>query len=129
MVGTTRLEMAKAQKPIVQTEGRMRFKIAILRLLDYGQQRAMTVRELAECLGERDHRKVRLMIRELIAEDHPIASSTGEPPGYYFIQSWEEVEAYNNILTARIHEVAERKRDFNRAAEQLLGEGQQLALV
>jgi len=120
---------AKVAKPKVSSEDRMRFKIAILRLLEHGHERAMTVGELAECLGLRDHRKVRLIIRELTADGAPIASSVGEPPGYFFIRSREEAEAYHNILTARIHEVAERQRDFDKAAERLLGDGQQLALV
>jgi len=118
-----------AQKPQVSSEERMRFKVAILRMLQRGRARAIPGWEIAEHLGQSNDRKVRLIIRELIASGTPIASSVSDPAGFFIIETRDEAEAYHNVLTARIHEAAERQRDFSRAVEQLLGEGQQLPMV
>lgn len=103
-------------------------KPAILRCLRHGKDQAITGRQLARILGQRDDRGIRLAIRRLIADGVPVASSVHPPLGYYIVSTLEEAEEYLANLTARIAEDADRQRDFRRAVELELGEGHQMAM-
>lgn len=78
-----------------------------------GRQSAITAKDLSAFLGENE-RHVRLMIRELIAEDVPIASATDNPAGYFIAVTWQEVEDYRLSLKSRLIEDALRMRDVRR---------------
>lgn len=96
--------------------------------LHRGKDRAITGKDLAQILGETDDRMVRKEIRELIAEGHPIASSTEKPYGYFMADTPEEAEKYLGQLKGRLVEDAYRRRDFKKAAKALNKE-KQLALL
>jgi predicted DNA-binding transcriptional regulator YafY len=96
--------------------------------LHRGKRRAITGKELAQLLGDTDDRPIRKEIRRLIAEGHPIASSTEKPFGYFIADSIQEAEAYMLSLRSRLIEDALRRRDFKKAAKSLNKE-KQLALI
>jgi len=96
--------------------------------LHRGKHRAITGKELAELLGDMNDRMIRKEIRELIAEGHPIASSTENPYGYFLAETPQEVEQYLKQLKNRLVEDAYRRRDFKKAAR-ILSKEKQLALL
>jgi len=95
------------------------FKAELRRILERheGRDRAVTGMELARMLGQRDDRGIRQVIRELIAEGLPVASTTGNPPGYFIPVSYEEARQYADSIKGRLIEDALRRRDFRRAAD------------
>lgn len=97
--------------------------------LHRGKARAITGKELARIMGEPGDRMIRREIRELIAEGHPIASSTEKPYGYFMADTPEEVEEYLGQLKGRLVEDAYRRRDFKKAAAKALSKEKQLALI
>jgi hypothetical protein len=97
--------------------------------LHRGKARAITGKELAQVMGAPDDRLVRKEIRELIAEGHPIASSTEKPYGYFLVDTPEEAEQYLRQLKSRLVEDAYRRRDFRKAAAKSLNKDKQLALL
>ena len=97
--------------------------------LHRGKARAITGKELAQVMGETDDRLIRKEIRELIAEGHPIASSTEKPYGYFTVSTSEEAEQYLRQLKSRLVEDAYRRRDFKKAAAKALNNEKQLALL
>jgi len=60
------------------------------------------------------------MIRDLIEEGYPIASSTGKLPGFFIADTPEEVKDYAQSLRDRLIEDARRRRDFIRASYPIL---------
>jgi len=68
-------------------------------------------------LGCRDDRGIRHIIRELISDGLPVASTTAYPAGYFLISSYEEKREYEQSLRDRLIEDALRRRDFRRAAD------------
>jgi len=97
--------------------------------LHRGKTRAITGKELAQILGEPNDRMIRKEIRELIADGHPIASSTEKPYGYFVIDTPEEAEQYLRQLKSRLVKDAYRRRDFKKAAAKALNKEKQLALL
>jgi len=79
-----------------------------------GRDRAITGMELAKRLNQRDDRKIRLIIRELIEDKFPVASCG---KGYFIPNSYEEAREYADSLKGRLIEDALRRRDFRRAAD------------
>lgn len=79
-----------------------------------GRDRAVTGMELAKMLNQRDDRKIRLLIRELIEESLPVASCGN---GYFIPVSYEEAREYADSLKGRLIEDALRRRSFRRAAD------------
>jgi len=96
--------------------------------LHRGKARAITGKELAQLMGEIDDRRIRKETRGLIAQGHPIASSTEKPYGYFMAETPQEVEQYLKQLKGRLVEDAYRRRDFKKAAKALDKE-KQLALL
>lgn len=94
-----------------------------------GRDKAITAKELAFMLGQKDDRKIRLIIRELISEGMPIASSTESPQGYFIITNHAEAERYAEGEKSRLIEIAIRRRDFRRAASLYLAPAQQGRLI
>ena len=94
-----------------------------------GKGRAITGRELAQLVGHRDDRQVRLVIRELIGEGLPVASSTERPMGYFIVSTRQEAEEYALSIKGRLIEDAFRRRDFRRAADWYLTPAKQIRLI
>ncbi len=94
-----------------------------------GKERAITGRELARLFGYKDDRQIRLVIRELISEGLPVASSTESPQGYFVVLTRQEAEEYAQSIKGRLIEDAIRRRDFRRAADQYLTPAIQLELI
>jgi len=106
-------------KPFILTaEDRVKLTNRVRNELKPGHQNAVRGKDLAIRLGQNDDRKIRLIIRELIATGVPIASSVSEPMGYYIITNEYEAHAYIRVLTERIKEDTARLNDFKRAAGQ-----------
>ena len=82
-----------------------------------GRDRAITGKELAKMLGHRDDREIRQVIRALIKDGLPVASTTRPPAGYFLVTSYEEAREYANSIKGRLIEDALRRRDFRRAAD------------
>ena len=94
-----------------------------------GKARAITGRELATMVGHRGDRQVRLVIRELITDGLPVASSTESPAGYFIVATRQEAEDYATSIRSRLIEDAIRRRDFRRAADLHLAPAQQGRLI
>ncbi len=112
-------EMGKMITPFILTPWeRQNPPAAVLKLLRHhvGHRNAIIGRDLAAALGHGDDHKIRLAIRELIKEGHPIASSVSEPMGFYICASEHEAVAYIATLRARAEEDMARLRDFEQAA-------------
>jgi hypothetical protein len=105
-------------------------KTELRRILErhQGRARAVTGLELAKMLNQRDDRKIRLVIRELITEGLPVASTTGNPPGYFVAASWAEKREYEVTTKSRLIQDAKRLRDFKRAADCHLKPAEQVRL-
>jgi len=84
-------------------------------------RRAITGARIARQLGYRNDRKVRVTIRQLIADGQPIVASVSSPFGYRLIASRDEAEAYLKTLRSRAVKTFERLRDVQRAAEKNFG--------
>ena len=93
-------------------------KQSVLQFIQNHRGRANAVRgsEIASILGEKEDRQVRLIIRDLIAEGYPIASSVQKPYGYFMVKDREEAVDYQQSLKNRLIEDAIRLRDFRRSA-------------
>lgn len=106
-------------------------KQLVLRIILSHQGRASAIRgtEIASPLGQKDDRLVRLVIRDLIAEGYPIASSVQKPYGYFLVNSPEEAAEYQRNLKNRLIEDAIRLRDFRRSAGLKLAVAKQGVLI
>ena len=106
-------------KPFILTaEYRIRLKSQVLAALKTGRANAITEKDIAHALGQSDDRKIHLVIRELISEGVPIASSVSEPMGYYIVANEHEAADYIRILKERIREDMARLRDFGAACHE-----------
>jgi len=103
-------------------------KADVFYYLKKGRESAVKGSELAEILYLKNDREIRLIIRELIAEGVPIASSVYPPYGYYIVKTKEEAEDYLRVLKSRLVQDAYRRRDFKRAARAIL-EPEQMELL
>ena len=94
-----------------------------------GRSHAITGRELANIVGHKDDRQVRMVIRELITDGLPIASITEAPAGYFVVATHHEAESYATSIRNRLIEDAIRRRDFRRAADCYLAPAEQGRLI
>jgi len=83
---------------------------------------------LANRLGFKDDRAIRIGIEGLIQEGYPIAASVNPPCGYFLATTTEEINEYMGILRARGKEIFLRRRHFRDASRQLYEPGKQLKL-
>jgi len=109
------------------TETKARLKDEIIRRLKRGKPNALPGRLLAQRLGFKDDRQIRIAIRELIAQGYPIASSVSPPMGFFIAQDRMEAVQYLSDLKGRLVEDAYRRRDFKIASRAIL-QPEQLAL-
>lgn len=86
-------------------------KERIRRLINRGRSKAITSRQLSDITGLPD-RKIRLIIRELIADGLPVLSATETPAGYYLPETRQEIRQYAQALRSRLIEDARRRRDI-----------------
>jgi hypothetical protein len=102
--------------------------LRIIERLGYGKANAVTSEKLCQMVGVPD-RKLREVIRELIAEGWPVLSNvTGAHKGFYLAQSKEEVDEYAKSLRDRLIEIALRRRDLLRATR-VIRHPEQLVMV
>ncbi len=94
-----------------------------------GPERAITGKELAGMFGYKNDRAIRLIIRELISEGLPVASSTERNPGYFIITTRRQAEDYALSIKSRLINDALRRRDFRRAADLYLTPAKQGKLI
>ncbi len=89
----------------------------VLRILlsHQGRSKAIKSMEMARLLGFHNDRSIRQVIRELIAEGYPVASSVQKPFGYFIIENLAEAKQYQEGLRSRLIEDALRLRDFKRS--------------
>ena len=95
-------------------------KADVRSLLRYGKEKARTGKELARILGFKNDRAVRLVIRDMITEGIPVASTTISPGGYFIANSIDEATDYMKDLRGRLVNDAYRRRDFKLAARGVL---------
>lgn len=100
--------------------GETKSQIRAILLRHEGKAQAILGKELARLIGYKEDRIVRLIIRDLIADGLPVASSTEYPQGYFIVSTRKEVEDYALSIKGRLIEDALRRRDFRRAADQYL---------
>ena len=106
-------------KPFILTaEDRVKLRSRVLATLKTGRRNAITGKKIAHALHQSDDRKIRLIIRELIAEGVPIASSVSEPMGFYMVANEHEASDYIRVLKERIREDMARLRDFEAACHE-----------
>lgn len=98
-------------------------KAALGKLIRTGRPNAITSQELAHRL-DTDERSIRLLIRDMIADGVPVASSNAKPMGFFIAETREEAEQYMGTLKSRLVEDAYRRRDFKRASTYLWPERQ-----
>lgn len=89
-----------------------------------GRSMAITSQALAKITGQHE-RLIRLVIRELIKEGLPVASSTEPPAGYFLVAAMKEAEEYADSVKSRLIEDAKRRRDFRHAAAMFLKPAEQ----
>ena len=109
------------------SETKTNLKKEILRRLQRGKPNALPGRVLAQRLGFKDDRQIRIAIRNLIADGHPIASSVSPPMGFFIAETPKEATQYLSDLKGRLVEDAYRHRDFKIAARAVI-QPEQIAL-
>jgi len=97
-------------------------KSAILHQLNYGKHRALTGAVLAQRLGEKDTRTMRLAIRELQKDFHPVCSLPGV--GYFLAEAPDEIEECMKILHGYCVESAIHRRDMKRCLAKMVEQQQ-----
>lgn len=95
-------------------------KADVRSLLRYGKSNALSGRILAQRLGFKNDRQIRLAIREIIASGVPIISSVHPPYGYYIADSPDEVVEHLGELRHRALEVLGRYKDLKLASREIL---------
>ncbi len=95
-------------------------------LRHYGHEDAITGQKMADILGFKNDRIIRLVIRELIKEGLPIAASG---KGYFITETWAERQAYLDDLKSRLIQDALRRRDYKLCSARYLESVKQGRLI
>jgi len=108
--------------PKIPDRDREEFKRQLIHSLGKGKSKALPGKLLAGYCGYETNgdRHTRMMIRELIEDGIPIASSTDKLPGFFIVQIQEEADEYAEGLRTRGIEDFRRRRDFIRASKKAL---------
>ena len=94
-----------------------------------GEGRAISGRALARQLGQRDPRRVRAAIAELVVEGEMIgASPDGSAGGYYLIETVGELESNLAVLDSRAMKILARRRVRRVSGERVFGRKGQAVL-
>lgn len=102
-----------------------------LKLKAVGRRNAVRAKDLARALGMSE-REVRATVHELRCLGVPVGSAVEPPTGFYIPAGREEADACSRHLWARVREIAQAARAFDRAAESLglyRGRAEQIELV
>lgn len=102
-----------------------------LKLQAVGRENAVRARELAHAVGMPE-RTVRAVVHELRCLGVPVGSAVEPPTGFYVPADREEADACSRHLWARVAEIAQAARSFDRAARDLglrRGQPEQVRLV
>ena len=113
---------------ILTAQTRHQLRKQVMDILRHGRANAMRAAEITRLLHQRDDRLIRVVIRELISEGIPIASSVTEPMGYFIAENDDEAVRYIQGLEARIREDQARLDEFRKAAEARFSLPQQLSM-
>jgi ribosomal protein L31E len=82
-----------------------------------GAENAIKAADLAQAVGERGDRRVRIAISQLRKRGYLILSSVGRTPGYFIASSWEEWKDFRNKnLRPRAMDILETDRAMRAAA-------------
>jgi hypothetical protein len=82
-------------------ESKIDLKSTVLNILlnHKGKENAIKGKELSRLLGQKDTRKIRLIIKdELVKEGYAICSTPHEPYGYFLATSYDEVKEALGII-------------------------------
>ena len=90
---------------------------AVLENLKTGKSNALPGRLLAERLGERDTRRIRLAIQDLIEQGYPIC---GSPKGYFIAETDEECRECLDQLMSYLKMIGRHHKYLLRASKNLL---------
>ena len=90
-------------------------KSAVLHQLNKGQARATKGEILAQRLGERNTRGIRLAIEELIRDGFPICSSPHKPYGYFLAETPQDITEALRVLRSYGKMIFLHYRDLKRA--------------
>jgi predicted DNA-binding transcriptional regulator YafY len=108
---------------------------AVVYILSYhtGRDRAIGRDELVEQVKKygvkADERQIRESIKSLRRNGHLIASAAGEDGGYYLAKDRIEYDEFmNSEYRAKISDMAETVRALDKAADEVFGSTQQMAL-
>ena len=94
-----------------------------------GEGRAISGRALARQLGQRDPRRVRAAIAELVGDGEMIgASPDGATGGYYLIETFAELESNLAVLDSRAKKILSRRRALRVSGERAFGRKGQAVL-
>lgn len=86
----------------------------------HGKQLAITGKDIARSLNERDTRQIRLAIQELIDDGIAVCSSNHKPYGYYIAGSREEVDETLKVLTyGYLAEISHHIKALERARDEM----------
>jgi len=113
----------------MSNNGALRVNLIELLAGHRGKAKAIPGDKMAHILGEKTDRRIRNIIRELIAVGYPVASSVTPPRGYFMVETVTEAKAYQRDLKSRLVEDAYRLRDFKKASGLLLGRVKQGRLI
>ncbi len=119
----------RGRKPFILTEQeRPALRKKVLSALKPGKKTAITGKELARLCNRADDRLIRVVIKELVKEGIPIASSVGEPGGYFIVQTPDEAYEHLRILRGRRDEIDADIKNFE-IATKMMELPQQLSLT
>ncbi len=96
------------------------FEARVLGQLKLGHKHAIPGHLLAKRLELKNDRGIRVAIRSLLEQRHPILSSVRPPMGYFIAETQAEVKECLETLQKRLLEDARRKRDIRLSGEKLL---------
>lgn len=91
------------------------YKSLVLSKLRKGKAYSLTGKQLATLMGEKDTRKIRLAIQELIEDGYPIIGSAKPPYGYYIAENFHECQENLEALSSYLKMLGKHRRDLQKA--------------
>ena len=96
------------------TETKADLKSAVLSQLGKGKSQALHGKRLAQRLGEKDTRMIRLAIQQLIVEEHPIIGSAKY--GYFIAETANECRENLDQLSSTLKMVGRHRKYLQKAS-------------
>lgn len=91
------------------------YKSLVLSKLRKGKAYPLKGQQLATLMGEKDTRKIRLAIQELIEDGYPIIGSAKPPYGYYIAENIQECQENLESLMSYIKMLARHHKFLQKA--------------